>query len=55
MKLPSKLSATVTVTPIAQGVQGKVLNVAVTVALACSCMKNCTNESIIVSIEGLSI
>jgi hypothetical protein len=44
-----------TVTPIAQGVHGKVLTVAVAGNLACSCMKNCSNVSIIVSIESLSI
>ncbi len=50
MKLPTKTSAKVTLTPIAQGVQGKVLTVAVTVALACGYMKNFTNVSTTVSI-----
>jgi hypothetical protein len=40
MKLPSKLSAKVTLTPIAQGVQGKVLTVAVAGELARGLMKN---------------
>jgi hypothetical protein len=40
MKLPTKPSAKVTLTPIAQGVQGKILIVVVAGGLAGSFMKN---------------
>jgi hypothetical protein len=50
MKPPTEPSATVTVTPIAQGVQGKVLIVAVTGYLAGSFIKTFANVNTSLSI-----